>query len=396
MSRVALVSALLHQPGMVGYNRLSVSLGREIARQTGDELIWLGLPGRGVHPAIAAQLPGRVHQLPGPERVVNLQRQFRRADRELRPRVWHVLTDEPVPWFARSPVVVTCCGLPRWLRVRQLRARGELPGRFWDYVDGMPGRVAYQAMAQQYLMWKANLRRADLILAISDYVRRELIAHFGVPARKIVVSYLAADAVFFAERSAAELAEARARLGLPPRFLLAVSSFAVTKNTAGVVELAAGLRAAGVELPAVLIGPAGARERYEEQAGQLGLVVGRDIFFLGGITDDDLARAYRLGDLFVNLAWEESFALPVAEAMASGAAVVGSCLTAVPEIIGGGGVTADPRDPPGVVRVVRDLLAAPARLAELRGRAKARAADFCWKRAAREALAAYDRVARRG
>jgi glycosyltransferase involved in cell wall biosynthesis len=44
---------------MVGYNRYSVSLARELARQLPTKLCWVPLP-PGVHPDIAAQLPGTI------------------------------------------------------------------------------------------------------------------------------------------------------------------------------------------------------------------------------------------------------------------------------------------------------------------------------------------------
>ena len=386
---VALISSLLHLPSMVGYNRYSVSLARELARQLPTKLCWVPLP-PGVHPDIAAQLPGTICP---PVRRGWLPRSLDWAgiDRRLRPALWHVLTDLPVPVFVRGPVVVTCHGLPRWLRHRHMLADHLLPGRFWDYQDVPSSWAARRAMLGDWVATKLALHRATAIVADSEYVRWELVRKFGIREDKIFVVPLAPDPIFCQPRSGDEIELVRSRLGLPRRFALSVASFSRTKNTEGLLRLASDLAAQGLP-PLVLIGPAGSLSRYARQAEADRLVPGQTIYFLQNISDDDLACVYRAADLFVNLAWEESFGLPIVEAMASGTPVVGSSLTAVPEIIGSGGVVVDPRDPAAVTRTVSEILRDEDRRSELRARALARAADFSWEKTARGVVAVYRKV----
>jgi glycosyltransferase involved in cell wall biosynthesis len=386
---IALVSSLLHFPAMVGYNRYSVSLARELALCAPGELAWVPLPA-GVHPTIRSQLPGTV--LPSVRRGW-LPRSFDWAgvERRLRPALWHVLTDLPVPLFVRAPVVVTCHGLPRWYRHRHMVLDGLLAGTFWDYQDFPRGRCARRAMAREWAATKLGLWRATAVLADSEYVRWELVNKFGVRADKIHLVRLAPDPVFVRSRTPAEVEVVRAKYGLPPRFALAVASFSRTKNTAGLLKLAGGLAEAGLP-PMVLVGPAGSVAQYTRQAEAGRLVPGKTVFLLHNIPDDDLACVYRAADVFVNLAWEESFALPIVEAMASGTAVVGSDRTAVPEIVGAGSLVVNPADPDAVFRTVRGVLTDANLRADLEARARVRATDFSWEKAARETAAIYDQV----
>jgi glycosyltransferase involved in cell wall biosynthesis len=270
-------------------------------------------------------------------------------------------------------------------------SEGLLPGRFEDYQDVATGWGIRRAMALEWLATRCGLLRATAILADSEYVRWELVNKFRIGADKIHLIHLAPDRVFSMERSLADIETVRARYHLPSRFVLGVASFSRTKNTEGLLSLASGL-AEAAQPPMVLVGPAGAVKRYAQLARDERLVPGKTVFLLHNIPDDDLACLYRAADVFVNLAWEESFGLPIVEAMAGGTAVVGSNRTAVPEIIGAGGLVVDPVNSDAVFRVVRDVLTDRDLRADLKGRALSRAADFSWEKTARGVAAVYDRA----
>ncbi len=386
---VALISSLLHHPTMVGYNRYSVSLARELARYWSGGLAWVPLPS-GIHPVIREQLAGPIAPAvrPGPfSRTLD----WSGTERCLRPALWHVLTDDPVPLIVGRPVVVTCHGLPRWQRHRHMIADGHLRGTFWDYQDFLPSLGARFAMLRQWIATNLALRRATAIIADSEYVRWELVTKLGIRSDKIHVAYLAPDAAFLKHRPPDEVRAVLAKHGLPPQFVLGVASFSRTKNTAGLLRLAADLADAGLP-PVVLVGPAGAVEHYTREAEAARLVPGKTVFLLRNIPDEELACLYRAARVFVNLAWEESFGLPIVEAMAGGTPVVGSSLTAVPEVIGTGGVVVNPADPEEVFAAVRGVLGNAALWAKLSHAARARAADFSWDRTARAVAAVYARV----
>src|SRR6185437_11667545 len=85
----------------------------------------------------------------------------------------------------------------------------------------------------------------------------------------------------------------------------------------------------------------------------------------------------------------EGFGLPVAEAMACGTAVVASCRSSLPEVVGDAGVLADPDD----VSALADALVMVARDEALRldlsVRGLERSRRFTWDAAARETLRSY-------
>ena len=58
-----------------------------------------------------------------------------------------------------------------------------------------------------------------------------------------------------------------------------------------------------------------------------------DIIFADYISDDELQTLYYTCKLFVLPSWHEGFGLPALEAMKSGAAVIGSNTSSIPEVI---------------------------------------------------------------
>ena len=98
--------------------------------------------------------------------------------------------------------------------------------------------------------------------------------------------------------------------------------------------------------------------------------------FLGTVPLPALIRAYRAADLLVLPSiWQESYGLPVAEAMACGVPVLASASGGMPELIEDG-VTGKliPRlDMRALRRALREMSADPARLREMGGAARTRA-----------------------
>jgi glycosyltransferase involved in cell wall biosynthesis len=67
-------------------------------------------------------------------------------------------------------------------------------------------------------------------------------------------------------------------------------------------------------------------------------------WFTGSVPDEDLAAFYRWADAYVSLSEHEGFCVPLVEAMAAEVPVVAYGAGAVPETLGGAGVTFAPKD----------------------------------------------------
>ena len=115
--------------------------------------------------------------------------------------------------------------------------------------------------------------------------------------------------------------------------------------------------------------------------------------FMGTVSLQELTQLYREADLLVLPSiWQESYGLPIAEAMASGVPVVASRCGGVPELIDEGvtGRLVPRLDQDALVRTMREMLQDPGRLREMGQAARLRAERLLtWERSAQRLERAY-------
>ena len=132
-------------------------------------------------------------------------------------------------------------------------------------------------------------------------------------------------------------------------FVLFVSSLWRYKNAAGLIRAFAAAKAELGDRQLVLVGPDRDREYVAELralADELGIA--DDVVWVGGVPLAETVPFYRCADVFVYPSFNETFGLPILEAMACGCPVVTSNTTAMPETAGGAALLADPADPESI------------------------------------------------
>jgi len=237
------------------------------------------------------------------------------------------------------------------------------------------------------IMLPRFVRAADVILAVSESTRRDVIATYGVDADRVRTTHLGVGPLY-APPAPARVAEVRARHGLPARYLLGVGTLEPRKNLKTLLAAFAAIGAKDLGL--VLVGPRG--WRIEEALGGRDLPAGvRDrVVLTGFVPEDDLPALYGGAEAFAYPSLFEGFGLPVLEAMACGAAVVASDTTSLPEVVGDAGILVPPTDVDAWVSALRALLDDAGLRARLGDAARARAARFTWEATAAVTRRAYE------
>ena len=212
---------------------------------------------------------------------------------------------------------------------------------------------------------------------------------------KLKLIYEAVDHDLFRPGDADEARARVARYGVTKPFVLFVSSLWPYKNCDGLLRAWALARGELGGRQLAIVG-AGRDEKYlaslRSLAAELGIA--SDVIFVGGVPLEETVSFYRAADAFVYPSLNETFGLPILEAMACGCPVVTSDTSAMPETAGGAAVLSDPKDPASIAKAILEALG-PGR-DRLRDLGLRRAAQFTWGATAASTLDVYREVAERG
>lgn len=184
-------------------------------------------------------------------------------------------------------------------------------------------------------------RVADVVVAISEQTRRDLVDLMHVPEEKIRVIYQSCDPIFWQPVAADAIARARQRYGLPDRYVVCVGTIEERKNQLCAIR-------AMLQLPAdiglVIVGRR--RGRYarlvDAEIAKLGLS-GR-VKVIEGASFSDFPALYAGAVASTYLSRFEGFGIPVLESLCCDTPVVASSASSIPEAGGDAALYADPDD----------------------------------------------------
>ena len=256
-----------------------------------------------------------------------------------------------------------------------------------------PGAIGPAARLYRQLQYPRSVKVADAIIINSESLRSEVNRYLDVDPAKLKLIHEAVDHSLFTPGDAG-LARGRvAPYGVTRPFVLFVSSLWAYKNCDGLLRAWALARD---ELPGrqLAIVGAGRDEKYLAGLNALvaGLGIGDDVVFVGGVSLEETVSFYRAAEVFVYPSLNETFGLPILEAMACGCPVVTSNVSAMPETAGGAAVLADPGAPQSIARAIVEA-AQPGNRDRLLHRGFARAGQFSWAATGSQTLDVYREVA---
>lgn len=285
------------------------------------------------------------------------------------PRLWTHLRFAAELW--RDPPDLT------WVPAHTLPA--AFPGRAAVTVHDLGYRLFPQAHPPlQRLYLDATTRysaaRASVVLADSRATADDLTRFYGTPTSKIHVVYPGVE-----PPAVGDVGAVRLKYGLPERYFLFLGTLQPRKNIARIVQAYARWRSAHPDDAAALVLAGGKGWLYDPA-----WTAGVDGVMLAGYVDEaDKGALYAgaLGLVFPSL--YEGFGFPVLEAMHSGAPVICSNTSSLPELAGDAALLVDPLDVDAIAATMGALSTDESLRAALREQGYAQARRFTWDAAAR-------------
>jgi glycosyltransferase involved in cell wall biosynthesis len=180
---------------------------------------------------------------------------------------------------------------------------------------------------------------AETILTDSEFSRRDVAAHVGIPPERLQVLYPWVDHRSFDPIDDATAATLRARLRLPRRFWLYVGGYDYRKNVELLIAAYTSARSDIPSLPPLVLAgkipPAGRRAAWCDIHGAIARAgLPTEAIVLPGLIEPcDLPVLYSLAALLVYPSLMEGFGLPPAEAMAMATPVLASNASSLPEVV---------------------------------------------------------------
>lgn len=245
-----------------------------------------------------------------------------------------------------------------------------------------------------WLFWRLKTwlacRQAHVVLTVSRHARDSLLRQWNLDPRRIRVVSEAPSPLFRPVQDPEMLSSVLARWGLSSTtpYLLYVGGISPHKNLDFLlrvfVRLVADPRFSQARL--LLVGDYANDVFYSSFSDLQKTLTGLDpissVIFTGYVSDEELLHLYNGALALVLPSLEEGFGLPVVEAMACGTPVLTSRAGSLPEVVGDAGLFFDARNPKELEEALTAVLTDGALRVTLSSRARERAQQFSWTRAA--------------
>jgi glycosyltransferase involved in cell wall biosynthesis len=298
-----------------------------------------------------------------------MQRVFTRGIQQHRIQLYH----EPnfMTYRFRGPAVVTVHDLS-WVR--------------------HPETQPVDRVRQMNRYMPKTMQKAAHILVDSDFIRNEVIEHFGVCEDRVSTTLLGVGKEFrpIDEPHCAPILQ---RYGLQfGHYILAVATLEPRKNLTTLIAAFSQLpQAMRRNYPLVIVGMRGWGEKLISPSLRQMIACG-EVRLTGFVPQKDLPFMYSGARVFVYPSLYEGFGLPPLEAMACGVPVIVSNRASLPEVVGDAGILIEPLDDSEIAEQMRTVIEDEMLHRHLSGVGRQRSHLFTWRKCALETLAVYRRV----
>lgn len=239
-----------------------------------------------------------------------------------------------------------------------------------------------------------GLKRADKIIAVSEFTKSEIIKCYGIEAEKIECVYNAvADDFAISNFSSTQLGEVRKKYDLPERFIFYIGTMQPRKNLPLLIAAFGDVKKRIPELRLVL---AGGKNTYNFDR-EIGKAINKfslsgDVIFPGFVPEEEKLVFFKLASVFCFPSFYEGFGIPILEAFAAGTPVIASNIPVHREIAGDAALFFDIDRSDELAEKIYQLCTEEGIRNVLISKGNIQSGKFSWKKSAKKILSIYEKL----
>jgi glycosyltransferase involved in cell wall biosynthesis len=184
--------------------------------------------------------------------------------------------------------------------------------------------------------------KSDIIIAISEHTKQDIIHYYGINENKIKVIYQSVDPIYYQENQL-DIQGVKNKFNLPQKYIFTVGTLEERKNQLSILKA---LFAMNIDdrMPLVIVGKGKAyKEKLLSYIQENGLE--KWIIFINDyVSLAELKCMYEGASLMVYPSFYEGFGLPIVEALLSKTPVITSNVSSMPEAAGSDSILINPYD----------------------------------------------------
>jgi glycosyltransferase involved in cell wall biosynthesis len=299
--------------------------------------------------------------------------------------LFDAVTKRRIEWFA--PQLYHSMTYVEPPPLRGIRSIQTVYDCMHEAISGVTGYPAVRTRKREVI------KSADMILAISEATKADVIDYFGIPPERIEVLHLAGDEIFSEPfDKTAEIAAVRDRFGLRDPYLLYVG---LRHNYKNFTTLLKAFVESGLGKTHELVTVGGEPMLTPSQTDLLiSKRLESRVRFVPHVSDEHLRALYAGATAFVYPSVKEGFGIPALEAMAAGAPTLLADIPVFREIAGDASLYFDPHESRELTELLQFAAGANANdVASQMQRGRERAGQFSWDKSAERLAAIYRNLA---
>lgn len=239
---------------------------------------------------------------------------------------------------------------------------------------------------------KRFVKKADRIVTVSEFTKRDLMENLGAEPQKIAVGCNGCDARFKAI-SEKEKEEIRQKFtdGIP--YFVFVGLIHPRKNVPRLIQAFSQFKEkTGADTKLVLVGRNGWKNK-EVSATLKSSDYASDVIFTGFVEEDELPKLIASALALTYVSLFEGFGIPILEAFYCETPVITSFSSSMPEVGGNAVLYVDPNSIDSIAEQLERLYLNPSLQQEMIKRGKIQRTKFSWERAAQTVYSQIESIA---